>query len=191
MYMCFETEHLDQEVTAPKKAFDLSLGTVRSSYLVGHALSVCEGWWPGLAVALAEKLFLDKLTCLFLMEKFQKVKLQASCFGKVIYVWKILDKGRTIDKSKMILTWKEISSENMVFGWLMWNHIWLTDVKLTWTGCWKFLEELTACLPPSSCWCAWWELLTGKALNTSTACFPVFPCLWLCLASNQEEVEYL
>ena len=127
MYMHFETEHLDKEVTAPRKAFDLSLGTVCSSYLVGRALSVCEGcwpglavsvcegWWPGLAVALAEKLFLDKLTCLFLMEKFQKVKLQASCFGKVIYVWKILDKGRTIDTSKMILTWKEISSENMVF----------------------------------------------------------------------------
>lgn len=115
MYMHFETEHLDKEVTAPRKAFDLSLGTVCSSYLVGRALSVCEGCWPGLAVALAEKLFLDKLTCLFLMEKFQKVKLQASCFGKVIYVWKILDKGRTIDTSKMILTWKEISSENMVF----------------------------------------------------------------------------
>ena len=115
MYMQFETEHLGKNVTASKKAFDLSLGTVCSSYLAGHVSSVCEGWWRGLAVAFTEKLFLDKRTCLFLMEKFHKVKLQASCFVKVIYVWKNLDKGRTIDKSKMMLAWKEISSENMVF----------------------------------------------------------------------------
>ena len=87
--MCiqFETQPLGKEVTTSREAFHLSLWAVCSSYMAGHVLSACEGPWPGLAMALAEKLFLEKLACLFLMKKFQKVKLQVSCFGRVIYVW--------------------------------------------------------------------------------------------------------
>lgn len=196
MYIQFETEPLGNEVITSREAFHLFLWAVCSSYMAGNVLPACEGQWPGMAMALTEKLFLEKLACLFLMKKFQKVKLQVSCFGRVIYVWKNLDKGKNIYKSKVTLAEKEISSENMVV--ISYLTDWCeTDVDWVEKGAENFLEDLwwsynLTCLPSSlSLLMRLVRIASRESTYVNIACFPVSPCSWLCLASNQEETEYL
>lgn len=110
------------------------LGNSVQLYLTGHVSSVCEGWWPGLAVLWQRNSsWTDWLVFSYRRNSKSGCKLS---FWKGNICLENLDKGRTIHKSKMMLAWKEISQKT----WYLtdrWNHIWLTCVTLTWTRCWK------------------------------------------------------
>lgn len=80
-------------------------------------------------MALAEKLFSEKLSCLFLLRKSQKEKPKLSCCRRVISKpWRKLDKCRNLYKVSVTFSQEKILPENRVVV------SYVIDWCKTWTG---------------------------------------------------------